>query len=447
MGPISVRVRPLDDPGAPIIRCQAEEEDAFWAWAVVKILRLTGIRLEERLELTHLSIREHRMPDGQSVLLLQIAPSKTDRERALPICPELAHVLATVIARVRGNSDHVPLVWRYDPHERTTGPPLPYLLQRININGARRVLMGKEAVPNLLARAATRAGLRDVDGQPLRFTAHDFRRLFATAAVNGGLPIHIAAKLLGHLDLNTTRGYVAVYPDEVVRHFQAHLARRRAGRPSEEYREPTDAEWKEFQNHFRHRKMALGDCYRPSGRTVPTSTRACDARCCAWTPAAPEAFADRTEHTRPGCPKPGRRAGTGRRQGLRRPCSTSPRRRRRWTESGVCLSFSSPVVLEPGCCPGHARIFRDGRGSARHTGPWAPACRNRRAGLSSDLEPKFGIRGWDGERETVTGYACCGVGCRLAGCRCGGRWRNWERRAARPQRGVRARQERHPGHR
>lgn len=33
--------------------------------------------------------------------------------------------------------------------------------------------------------------------------------------------IHIAAKLLGHLDLDTTSGYVSVYPVEVVRHFQA----------------------------------------------------------------------------------------------------------------------------------------------------------------------------------------------------------------------------------
>lgn len=43
-------------------------------------------------------------------------------------------------------------------------------------------------------------------GQPVRFTPHDFRRLFATDAVNGGLPLHIAAGLLGHLNLDTTCG-------------------------------------------------------------------------------------------------------------------------------------------------------------------------------------------------------------------------------------------------
>ena len=39
--------------------------------------------------------------------------------------------------------------------------------------------------------------------------------------------------------------------------------------PSEEYREPTEAEWEEFEKHFRHRKMALGDCYRPYRTDCP----------------------------------------------------------------------------------------------------------------------------------------------------------------------------------
>ena len=42
----------------------------------------------------------------------------------------------------------------------------------------------------------------------IHFRPHDFRRLFATDLVNNGLPIHIGAALLGHLNLETTRGYV-----------------------------------------------------------------------------------------------------------------------------------------------------------------------------------------------------------------------------------------------
>jgi hypothetical protein len=76
----------------------------------------------------------------------------------------------------------------------------------------------------------------------LDHTPHDFRRIFATEAVAGGLPIHVAAKLLGYQDLNTTQTYAAVYQDDVLRHHAAFIARRRAERPGEEYREPTATE-------------------------------------------------------------------------------------------------------------------------------------------------------------------------------------------------------------
>jgi integrase len=266
-GTAALRVQALDAPMRPARNCRADEDEAFWAWAVIEVLRLTGIRLEELQELTHLSIRHYRMPDEQLVVLLQIAPSKTDRERVLPVCPELAHALARIVARARGDLPHVPAVARYDYLEREYGAPLPYLFQRQRAGN--RVLLSRNGIRGLLRRAVAHADLRDVDGEPLRFTAHDFRRVFATEAVNGGLPIHIAAKLLGHLDLNTTQAYVAIYPEAVVRQVQAHTARRRALRPAEEYREPTAAEWREFEQHFRRRKLALGDCYRPYGTDCP----------------------------------------------------------------------------------------------------------------------------------------------------------------------------------
>jgi integrase len=39
----------------------------------------------------------------------------------------------------------------------------------------------------------------------LKSTAHDFRRMLATKAVAGGLPVHIAAKILGHRSLVACR--------------------------------------------------------------------------------------------------------------------------------------------------------------------------------------------------------------------------------------------------
>ena len=51
-------------------------------------------------------------------------------------------------------------------------------------------------------------------------------------------------------------GYKAVYPDEAIQSHLAFLARRRALRPTDEYRTPTDDEWQEFLGHFERRKVA-----------------------------------------------------------------------------------------------------------------------------------------------------------------------------------------------
>jgi hypothetical protein len=117
----------------------------------------------------------------------------------------------------------------------------------------------------LLDRTVALAGLAGADRRPLRFTPHDFRRILVTEAVATGLPVHIAAKLLGHESLATTQAYVAVYDQDVIDHHRAFIARRRALRPSVEYWEPTDAEWDEFLTHFERRKVELGVCGRAYG--------------------------------------------------------------------------------------------------------------------------------------------------------------------------------------
>jgi len=79
------------------------------------VLRATGIRVEELLELSHHSLVQYRLPTtGELVPLLQIAPSKTDTERLLVVSPDLADVLASIISRVRDSSGAVPLAAAYD---------------------------------------------------------------------------------------------------------------------------------------------------------------------------------------------------------------------------------------------------------------------------------------------------------------------------------------------
>jgi integrase len=254
------------DPNTGARRDLSREEDhAFWAWAIVEVLRATGVRIEELLELSHHALVQYRLPTtGELVPLLQILPSKTDTERLLVVSPELAEVLAAIIARLRDRTGAVPLVASYDGRERLWSPPAPLLFQRRIGTEHRAIATG--SVRKLLSGALARSGLVDpTDGQPLHYTPHDFRRMFITDAILGGLPPHIAQVIAGHQDINVTLGYKAVYPDEAIQAHLAFLARRRSLRPSEEYRTPSDQEWQEFLGHFERRKVSTGTCARPFG--------------------------------------------------------------------------------------------------------------------------------------------------------------------------------------
>ncbi|MFR9749416.1 tyrosine-type recombinase/integrase [Nocardia sp. 004] len=225
-----------------------EEEAAFWAFATIEVLRLTGIRCEELLELSHHSITEYRLPGtGELVPLLQIAPSKTDSERMMLVSPELADVLSAIVQRLRGPDGSIPLVVSYDIREKIWNPPMPVLFQR-GIGNERRAFTAC-AIRKLLINALAATALTDVNGDPLLFQAHDFRRIFVTDAIMNGLPPHIAQIICGHKTIDTTMGYKAVYPAETIEAHRAFIARRRATRPSEEYRTPTDTEWDAFLAH------------------------------------------------------------------------------------------------------------------------------------------------------------------------------------------------------
>jgi hypothetical protein len=86
--------------------------------------------------------------------------------------------------------------------------------------------------------------------------------MFITGAILAGLPPHIAQVIAGHRDINVTLGYKAAYPEEVISSHLAFLARRRALRPTEEYRTPSDSEWQQFLGHFERRKVSAGLCGR-----------------------------------------------------------------------------------------------------------------------------------------------------------------------------------------
>jgi len=241
-----------------------EEDNAFWGWALVETLRHTGARIEEVLELVHMSIQPHKVPaTGETIPLLHFAPSKTDTERLMVAGPELVHVLYRVLSRVTKTTGSAPLTQRWDPNEKVLSAPLPHLFVRRYGAGPPRVISAATA-GTLINDIAERAHIK-VGGAEVRFTPHDFRRIFATEALASGLPPHIVQVLMGHASLATTQGYAAIYPQDVIRHHRTFIEKRRVIRPTEEYREPTAAEWDEFEAHFVQRKLSLGSCGRAYG--------------------------------------------------------------------------------------------------------------------------------------------------------------------------------------
>ncbi|MGW0252624.1 site-specific integrase, partial [Nocardia goodfellowii] len=130
-------VRGRDHETGRVRKFHEEEEAAFWDWAHVEVLRHSGIRVEELVELAHTSIRQYQRPNGEIIALLVIAPSKADRERVIPMSAELFHVMAKIVMR-QTLQGPIPALARYDGHERVWTSPMPYLFQR-QIGEVRRV--------------------------------------------------------------------------------------------------------------------------------------------------------------------------------------------------------------------------------------------------------------------------------------------------------------------
>ena len=263
----SPRVWAIDSASGIRIDLTRAEEVAFWTWAAVEVLRHTGCRIEELqpTELTHHSLVQYRLPDsGELVPLLHIAPSKTDIERLLVISPELADVLAAIVARTRDTcTGAVPDVIAYDRYECRFLPPMPVLFQ--HLEGLDRLPLSPGQRSPLDPRClGTRPDHRQRRGTA-PFTPHDFRRIFATEAIMNGMP-PISPSSSSDIKTSPPRWVnKAVYPDEAITAHRAFIARRRDLRPAEEYRTPTEAEWEEFLGHFQRRKVELGDCGRAYG--------------------------------------------------------------------------------------------------------------------------------------------------------------------------------------
>lgn len=143
----------------------------------METLRHSGIRIEEPSELTHLSVRQYRRQNGEVIALLVIAPSKTDRERVIPMSAELFHVIAAIIRRHTKDGKAIPLISRYDSHDKVWSPPMPFLFQ--HATGTTSAVFTPSTVIRRLERCGNALAADHPAFKTVSFRPHDFRRILS----------------------------------------------------------------------------------------------------------------------------------------------------------------------------------------------------------------------------------------------------------------------------
>lgn len=145
--------------------------------AVLLLLATLGLRSQE---LSRLRLDDMVWRAGE----IHLAPSKTRRERTLPLTQEVGEALAAYIL-----------------HERPRSPLAHVFLS----NRAPQAPVTPHTIGSIVSKHLRRAGIHAPN-----HGAHLLRHSVATRLVNQGVPIKQIADLLGHTSINTTAIYTKV---------------------------------------------------------------------------------------------------------------------------------------------------------------------------------------------------------------------------------------------
>jgi hypothetical protein len=216
--------------------------------------------------------------DGQQAPYLHYTNHKMRREAFVPIDTELAEAIATQQQAVIDEYDEPAFLLRAAP-----ATPRQGRLQHRHVPR-----------PNCTSGCASATSATNM------------------AAHLNGLPPHIAQVICGHKTIDTTLGYKAVYPAEAIEAHRGFIARRRATRPSQEYRTPTDEEWDAFLAHFEKRIVSIGTCARAYATPCIHEHASLDVRSCAQARPSAAGWKRSATTSRPASPKPSAKDGSAR---------------------------------------------------------------------------------------------------------------------------------------
>jgi len=179
------------------------------ARCAIKILRGTGIRLGELLDLE----LDCLMDFASHGTWLKVPVGKLYSERTVPIDSETLTAFDDWAAH-RGRQ-------RSLPHPRT-GASADFLF----VVGGRR--MGAGRIRRALDDAVRRAGLTDARGRLIHVTPHQLRHTYGTSLINGGMSLQALMALLGHVTPEMTLRYAHLASDTVRSAYETAMTKARS---------------------------------------------------------------------------------------------------------------------------------------------------------------------------------------------------------------------------
>lgn len=190
------------------------DEAAFQAeraHALARILRDTGIRVEEASELTIFDLQP--MADGDiQVPVLHVKPSKQERSRIVCLPPDSLEAVHHYVQRVTRLFGHYPKSSRVDHHEEVEQRPAALIFFLYHD----RTFKGT-STENLRDWLQETADYYDTHLNPTAFKVgnlrpHGMRRMYATDLLERGADLFAIQNQLGHANLHTTQTYLK--PDQ-----------------------------------------------------------------------------------------------------------------------------------------------------------------------------------------------------------------------------------------
>lgn len=171
-------------------------------WTLITVVRHTGVRLTEALNLNKDCLRR----DLMKKYLLEVVSSKNETERFIPVSKEVSVAIkmliqATEELRAKFKTDK--LFYYFQTKNKKYKPLMQYV--------ARDWLRDK---------FIKRFDIRDSNGDLAVITYHQFRHQIGTDLLNNGLSTFEVMQYLGHESMHSTRLYAKVRNDKLTKEYK-----------------------------------------------------------------------------------------------------------------------------------------------------------------------------------------------------------------------------------